>query len=169
MSIINQFVPCIVLCRYGDGKKLLLHALCNKFEVRVAGQSRMIKDVVPLVCDQVWALILSSYPHSQLKVLVEQNRPTAVLRKKSSTLCIMGKTTCNTNAKNAKYLSSLFLHAYIGVPEQIMRCFSLGLELVMEDEPSERTLRETKWGSCQCNLSTCRCNAVSIGLPFGHC
>ena len=83
------------LCRYGDGNKLLLHALCNKFQVRVAGQSRTIKDVVPLVCDQVWALILASYPHSQLKVLVEQNRPTAALRKKSSALCIMGKETCS--------------------------------------------------------------------------
>ena len=79
------------LCRVSDGNKLLLQALCNKFQVRVAGQSRTIKEVVPLVCDQVWALILASYPYSQLKVLVEQNRPTAVLRKKSSALCIMGK------------------------------------------------------------------------------
>lgn len=91
MSVVDQFVPCIMLCRCGDGKKLLLHALCNKFEVRVGGQSRTIKDVVPLVCDQVWALILANYPHSQLKVLVEQNRPTAALHKKSSALCIMGK------------------------------------------------------------------------------
>lgn len=90
-SINLYSVLLLLLCRGGDGNKLLLHALCNKFQVRVAGQSRTIKDVVPLVCDQVWALILASYPYSQLKVLVEQNRPTAALRKKSSALCIAGK------------------------------------------------------------------------------
>ena len=92
MIAVNLSVTCIVLCRRGDGRKLLLHALCTKTEVRVAGKSRVVKDVVPLVCDQVWTLILNSYPNSQLKVLVEQNRPTAALKKKSPSSCIMGET-----------------------------------------------------------------------------
>jgi hypothetical protein len=83
--------------RVGDGNKLLLQALCNKFQVGVAGRSRTIKEVVPLVCDQVWALILAGYPYSQLKILVEQNRPTAVLRKKTSALCIMGKSCISSD------------------------------------------------------------------------
>ncbi len=36
--------------------------------------------VVPLVCDQIWASILASYPETRLRILVDQNVPTVKLR-----------------------------------------------------------------------------------------
>ena len=78
------------LCRDGEGKKLLLHAICNRTNMKVAGRLRAIKKIVPLVCDQVWSMILTGYPHSRLKVLVEQNRPEAVCHTKSTSSCTMG-------------------------------------------------------------------------------
>ena len=81
-----------LLYREGEGRKLLLHAICDRAQVRVAGRLREIKRIVPLVCDQVWSLILTRYPHSPLKVLVEQNRPTSVLQRSSLFSCFTGKT-----------------------------------------------------------------------------
>lgn len=79
------------LHRYGDGRKLLLHAICNKTEMRMAGRLREIKGIVPLVCDQVWSLILTSYRHSRLKILVEQNRPLVLIQKSSLSSCVKGR------------------------------------------------------------------------------
>ena len=81
--------------RSGEGRRLLLHAICDRARVRVAGRVREIKGIVPLVCDQVWSLILLRYPYSPLKVLVEQNRPKAVMHRSSLFSCMTGKTLIN--------------------------------------------------------------------------
>ena len=85
----------------------------------MAGHSREVKGIVPLVCDQVWSLIFTSYPHPRLKILVEQNRPSAFLQKSSSfpfpSLCMKGeaitvncmKHKCQVKRANDARLSGL--------------------------------------------------------------
>ena len=90
-----MYLHTTTLCRSGEGRKLLLHAICDRAHVRVAGRLRELKKVVPLVCDQVWSLILLRYPYSPLKVLVEQNRPKAVRHRSSLFPCMAGKTLVN--------------------------------------------------------------------------
>ena len=89
--VIRLNVVCVLLCdhyRGGHGRRLLLQAICNTGSSSSSNSvSAKVGWVVPLVCDQLWAQILQQYPHSQLKILVDQNRSLVMTHNRSCSEC----------------------------------------------------------------------------------